>query len=451
MISAVNNADFIVINQTVPSALKYGTQKKFSDSGYGFSAEQVIAIFKKIAGVEGRTPVPYIIDFSLMNRSGLVDVRDNNAAFGSHAGNKPFAYLRADLLYNDSGDSGVDQGIGVGQGAAKTFDAAGYWWYGSDLNSYKLYKLLSAIDPATLYGLYFTETDGSYGFDRNLDQYVCGPDKKSDGQGSIYAAGTKLSTWSDEAVKPYYLTTNAGRSIGTIMSKMGWFVPVTSDDNDHTIKNKTVSSFNKVIGGGDGRGLVYNSTTDGLFYAAEAIGRVDLSSYTDIGSKVTISYSGNRYWGSVKIKNTSSNTLSNWKVTFVKDDDFEYTSNNENVGYIEGSNTITLYAKNASASLAGNGGEIDQVIVGKGIDGNRTFTTTTSTSSTGTKLGTIVNSFIASASTKNDYHPYRLLMVSDNLPDTYVNRTVIACIVMLSSSRKRSIAASDCETLNKGY
>ena len=428
LISAVNAADFIVINQTVPSALRYGTQKKFSDSGYGFSDAQVIAIFKKIAGVEGNTPVPYIIDFSLMNRGNLVDVRDNNAAFGSHAGNKPFAYLRADLLYNDSGDSGVGQGIGVGQGAAKTFDASDGWWFGSDLNSYKLFKLLSAIDPATLYGLYFKETDGSYGISRSLDQYVCGPDKKSDGQGSIYAAGTKLSTWSDEAFKPYYLTTNASRSISTILSKMGWFVPV-STGNDATIKTQSVSDFIKVIGGGAGRGLVYNSANNGLFYAAEAVtgssGGVDLSSYNDIGSKVSLSYSGNQYNGDLTIHNNTGSALTNWKLNFVAEGNFRFDSSDINMNKIVNGGNVQVYSN--SSSIPANG---SAVIHGALDPANASIEIIQeSAAPSGTKLGTVVNSFITSASTKNDYHPYRLLMVSDNLPDTYANRTVIAELV----------------------
>ena len=61
LISKVNSADFIIINETVPSALRIGTQKTFNDSGCKFTDAQVLAIFKKIAGVGGQTPVPYII------------------------------------------------------------------------------------------------------------------------------------------------------------------------------------------------------------------------------------------------------------------------------------------------------------------------------------------------------------------------------------------------------
>lgn len=444
LISAVNSADFIVINQTVPSALQYGTQKKFSDSGYGFTNAQVLAIFKKIAGVEGQTPVPYIIDFTLMNRGAVADVRTHNSVFSAFTSKTGalFGYLSADKLLNG------DQGIGVGQGVAMKYGTDSYLYYGTDSTSYKLYKLLSSIDPATLYGLYFKESDGSYGIDKDLNQLVCGPDIKgslSDGEASLYALNTKLSYWSDLAFRPYFLTTSQ-KNIGNVMSTMGWNEDVTSSDASSTIKNKTVGNFLKVIGGQDGRGAVYNSA-DGLFYATEAIGvsTVDLSALTDISSSVSVNYVGSVYWGEVKITNNTSSTLSNWKVTFEKDGFEQNTGNlDSNIGYVDSGSTITLYVKPGCTYNINGNSTTGKVTAGTGVGSgdNDTYplTTVASTSSSGKKVGKIVNSFRTLGSAKNDYHPYRIMIISENLPDVYANRNAIANIVKAANEEGKGLA-----------
>ena len=444
LISAVNNADFIVINQTVPSALQYGTQKKFSDSGYRFTDAQVLAIFKKVAGVEGQTPVPYIIDFTLMNQAGIVDARTLNSAFldpsGDYTGS--VGYTRADTLYNGS------QGIGVGQGTAYSVDQIqGYSdsYLGSDSTSYKLYKLLSSIDPATLYGLYFKENDGGYGIDKDLNIIGLAPDatdishgSKMQGNGSIYRGSTKMYGWIDTLFRPNYLTTaqswESGRTVSYIMHKMGWFEAVSGN-----IKTATAGNFLKVIGGSTGRGVVFNSG-DGLFYAVEAVngssGGVDLSTYTDVGSSVSVSYSGGDYNGDLTIHNNTNADLTNWKLSFVAAGNFSYYSSSASMGKIINGGNVTLYS-NSSAIPANNSITISGALNPSSAD---IEVIVESGASSLCKVGAIVDSFRTSASTKNDYHPYRILIISENLPDKYANRTAIAEMVKIANDAGKGLA-----------
>ena len=426
LISAVNNADFIVINQTVPSALRYGTQKKFSDSGYKFTEAQVLAIFKKVAGVEGQTPVPYIIDGSLLNKSAFVDVRNLNSAFldnsGGHTGS--VGYTRADTLYNGQ------QGVGVGQGQAWSISTASDdpAYKGSDATSYKLFKLLSSIDPATLYGLYFRENDGGYGIDSDLNIIGLGPDANGDTNqvmGSLYRLNTKMSAWPDVLFRPNYLTTGS-RDVGSVMSKMGWFEAGSGN-------------YIKVIGGGDGRGVAYSSS-DGLFYATEAVsgssGGVDLSSYTDISSKVSVSYSGNQWNGDLTIQNNTGSALTNWKLNFVAEGNFSFYSSEPSMEKIINGGNVIVYSN--SSSIPANG----SAVIHGALDPASAAIELVPESATpaGTKVGAVVNSFISSGDTKNDYRPYRILIVTSNLPDGYANRTAVADMVKVANDAGKGLA-----------
>ncbi len=434
LISAVNNADFIVINQTVPSALRIGTQKKFSDSGYRFTTAQVLAIFKKVAGVEGQTPVPYIIDGSLLDKSSFVDVRNLNSAFldnsGGHSGS--VGYTRADTLYNGQ------QGVGVGQGQAWSISTASSdtAYNGSAATNYKLFKLLASIDPATLYGLYFRENDGGYGIDSELNIIGLGPDANGNTNqvmGSLYRLNTKMSAWPDVLFRPNYLTT-ASRNVGTVMGKMGWFEPGSGD-------------YLKVIGGADGRGVAFSSS-DGLFYATEAISgsSVDLSSYTDIAANVTVNYTGNKWWGEVTIKNNTSTAYStNWKVTFEKEGFTPDGGNLDgNLGLIDSGSTITLYVKSGKSFSIPANNSSSKATAGSGVGPESNATTAlptlADTASTGTKVGNVVNSFRTLGSAKNDYRPYRILIVTANLPDSYANRTAIAEMVKVANDAGKGLA-----------
>lgn len=426
LISAVNNADFIVINQTVPSALRYGTQKKFSDSGYKFTEAQVLAIFKKVAGVEGQTPVPYIIDGSLLNKSAFVDVRNLNSAFldnsGGHTGS--VGYTRADTLYNGQ------QGVGVGQGQAWSISTASDdpAYKGSDATNYKLFKLLSSIDPATLYGLYFRENDGGYGIDSDLNIIGLGPDANGDTNqvmGSLYRLNTKMSAWPDVLFRPNYLTTGS-RNVGSVMSKMGWFEAGSGN-------------YLKIIGGGDGRGVAYSSN-DGLFYATEAVsgssGGVDLSSYTDISSKVSVSYSGNQWNGDLTIQNNTGSALTNWKLNFVAEGNFSFYSSEPSMEKIINGGNVIVYSN--SSSIPANG----SAVIHGALDPASAAIELVPESATpaGTKVGTVVNSFISSGDAKNDYRPYRILIVTSNLPDGYANRTAVADMVKVANDAGKGLA-----------
>jgi len=428
LISAINSADFIVINQTVPSALRYGTQKKFSDSGYRFTNAQVLAIFKKVAGVEGQTPVPYIIDGSLLNKSAFVDVRNINYIFLDNSGNHSggVGFTTADTLYNG------DQGIAVGQGRAysiqNVYNANAENYYGSDATSYKLFKLLSAIDPATLYGLYFRENDSGYGIDKDLNIIGLGPDAnatENQNDGSLYRSNKKLSAWPDLLFRPHYLMTR-NRNVSSVMSKMGWFEPGSGN-------------YLKVIGGGDGRGVAYSSN-DGLFYATEAVsgssGGVDLSSYTDISSKVSVSYSGSQWNGDLTIQNNTGSALTNWKLNFVAEGNFSFYSSEPSMEKIINGGNVIVYSN--SSSIPANG----SAVIHGALDPTSAAIELVPESATpaGTKVGTVVNSFRTSPSTKNDYRPYRVLIVTENLPDSYANRTVVADMVKVANDAGKGLA-----------
>ncbi len=93
--SLISQADFIIINESVPSSLRISgvRMRKFGANVVGgetvniqFTEDQVLKIFKKIAGIGGQNPVPYIIDYSLMNGSGLFDIRQYEDAFKDTSG-----------------------------------------------------------------------------------------------------------------------------------------------------------------------------------------------------------------------------------------------------------------------------------------------------------------------------------------------------------------------------
>lgn len=274
--SDVNSADLIVINETVPDQLKYKykwngsswvkestkiiNDVTFRTSGYELSTEQVMWIFRKVAGVNGQDPVPYIVDFDLYDGKSFVDVRGvtGDAKFFANSGR--FGYERADLEHVLTQGGGDMQGITLGNAGERP-------GLGSTSTSYKLYKLLSCIDPATLYGLYYTCSDGSFGIDDKLNLFELYP--SSNGIPSSYNRGAKLSCWADEFFAPNYLTTSS-RDIGNIKTTMGWFEADTNSSEGGNKKLKDPGVFLQTIGGGVGRGIVYNSDS-GIFYAVKAV------------------------------------------------------------------------------------------------------------------------------------------------------------------------------------
>jgi hypothetical protein len=293
--------------------------------------------------------------------------------------------------------------------------------------------LLSSIDPATLYGLYFRENDGGYGIDSDLNIIGLGPDANGDTNqvmGSLYRLNTKMSAWPDVLFRPNYLTTGS-RNVGSVMSKMGWFEAGSGN-------------YIKVIGGGDGRGVAYSSS-DGLFYATEAVaasGGVDLSSYTDVASKVEVKYVGNNDYGKVNIKNTSSSSITNkWKVTFEKDG-FQIQDSyvKYGLGFVDNGDTVTVYVASGLSCDISAGGTCEQAVQGRGIGSDKILATVSDAPVSGTKVGKVVNSFRVSGDTKNDYRPYRVLIVTSDLPDGYANRTAIADMVKVANDAGKGLA-----------
>ncbi len=261
-IGLLNSANLIVINETVPKELRFSgqvTMKTFEQST--FSKTLVLKIFKKIAGAEGNTPVPYIMDFKLYNGAAFSDVRSiNNDVSNAYGG-----YIPADKVHvlretnePDNGDVG-------------TFiqNENSFYHMGTDRTSFKLYKLLSCIDPSTLYGLYFTGNDGSYGVDEDLNLIVAKPAK---GKTKImsYNLGGKDPGWTDTYFRPNYLARTGKMMQETVSAtsytkEMGWFEANTRNGEK---LDKDPGEFCQVIGGKEGKaagkGIVYNSL-NGLF------------------------------------------------------------------------------------------------------------------------------------------------------------------------------------------
>ncbi len=280
--SDINSADMIVISETVPSNLKTSgvASKTFRSSGSQLSASQVFSIFKKVAGVGGQDPVPYIIDFDLYGLNTFVDVRGINTMQKSNQDRFGFEPANQEHVLTQGG--GDFQGLTNNQNSAPNL--------GTDATSYKLYKLLSCIDPATLYGLYVVCSDGSYGIDEDLNLYELYTNTSN--LPSAYNRGGKLTAWTDEYFAPNYLAPDQPwDAMNTIKSTMGWFDANTGEwGQKGTVDPGT---FTKTIGGGSGRGIVFNSN-DGLFYALGIKGTPS-SNFSTIISSFAATASKNDY------------------------------------------------------------------------------------------------------------------------------------------------------------
>lgn len=332
----------IVINSSVPSDLQLGLAQTHFSGANDFDAESAFKVFKKIAGVEG-DPVPYIVDFDLYyggDTSSFVDTLDKN-------GFNKFGFMYADEL----------EKVGLGDYETGYVDnnSDKIPNHGTSRNSFKLYKLLSCIDPATLYGLYCTDTDGGYGVSCDYIYNVNSTTKKLektgsrlnliginntvDGNPSPFSLNGRIDYWTDEYFRPNYLrisshnqTTDNGH-IDQIMSDMGWF-EVSGLLDTHSRRTKEPSDFFQIIGGLTGKGIVYKNSS-----------------------------------GLCSILNGTANLTS-------------------------GTNNVSV-------------------------------------------LGKMIASFFNTQ--KNDYHPYKFLVVNDNDPDTTVNRNVIARMVKTANAAGKGL------------
>ena len=237
----IDRADLIVINQTVPDGFEGYTAKTFdsTDEGCKFEKSDVLKIFKKIAGLRGDVvpykPIPYMIDFSLYYSNGVstgnglesVEYDSSSKVSGSTTGP---GFLRGVL-----GARSIDKATKGSDGGSQQIKLALNGIYqGSSRNSYKLLKLLSATDPATIYGLFFQETDGSYGFDEDLNQIFMYASEG--GNITSFNLNMKSQSWLEEAIAPWYLRNVVGEEVSnansfseynttyrSILNDMGWF------------------------------------------------------------------------------------------------------------------------------------------------------------------------------------------------------------------------------------
>lgn len=301
MATLLSRADLIVINQTVPSCFKGITRKTFDDSGCGFSNEVLMKVFKKIAGI-GDISVPYIIDFSMYypngSSSGPLEIatydhplKASNAAAGLIRG--VFDAQSMDKIGKGSNNNSQYYSFYLNKNTL--------FFRGSSRNSYKLLKLLSSIDPATFYGLFFRENDGSYGFDEDLRQIFM---TVSSGDDLVaFNLNKKADSWLEPSIGPFYLFNIDGQAkLGQpgdaislnnndIIKKMGWFWPssITLDQNNGYVNSLTESITRKIGSGENGNGMIFYSSNNGIFKVLNStddstIGSI-LNSYYNSGTR----------------------------------------------------------------------------------------------------------------------------------------------------------------------
>ncbi|MCR5205807.1 MAG: DUF5057 domain-containing protein [Lachnospiraceae bacterium] len=423
----LKNVDLIIINETVPNALKIssisGAQSKtFKDNK--FTTAQVLAIFKAIAGI-GSDPIPYIIDYNVAHAEDFFDVRSVNETLtdASNRNQRGFSYIKANyvdsLTHEDTGATYLPKNPNMAPNK------------GSDQTCYKLYKLLTCINPATMYGLYMAYNDGSYGIDDNLNLYTLY--SNNSGSTASFNLGWAIPGWTDEYIFPNFLTTSDGISIysSPIASKLGWFTVNTGDT-----KSNSISDFSQLIGTENGNGIDYKNA-NGLFsfFPSSSGGG---STFTDVGDKVNVEIDpGSGKWSrSVKITNISGSTISNFKVSF-KVKGLADVNIWTKPGGGDLKNSGTTFTATYTGSLTNNasitfGGQFDYTapfvyspISGDGAGDN--------------DIATIVKNY-KKGETKNDYHPYRFLVVTENKVDNTINRSLVADMIEYANSKNVGLA-----------
>ncbi len=422
----IDAADMIIINETVPNDLKVGTgtyNARFEDDDK-FTWEMVYAIFKKIAGVES-DPVPYVIDGSMGRPSAAYwdDVRTYNITnpFVSNKLNTKFSAIKADQVDIMENSSELGQEL----------DGNSYNHMGSNKPSFKLFKLLSAINPATLYGLYFVYNDDSYGIDPITgDLIVTGVEANS--LVHVYALGDKYSWWGDKYLWPLYLGNSSGTyDYSYAMSQMNW---LDSASWDYT------NGFRYVIGKDEndskGNGIAYKDGKGifSLFSASSGGGGVDLSSFNDIGDNVSVTYSS----GNFSITNKTSASYNNWKVSFKVSglSDFAYYGSDYQVHATKSGNVITFYSSEKPFGPSG------LTSLGGNLNPNNITIVHPGSGSSLTEIAQVVKN-IADGTVSNDYHPYNYLIVTGHNGSSSVgasvNRSVIAEMVNYANENGKGL------------
>ena len=436
----VDSADFIVINETIPSQLS--SLVSISKSHFyqnDFSTEMAYYIFAKIAGVEG-DPIPYVIDHNI-----YLNIKGSTANWKNCMTMMPdkITQSRNDLYF---GYVGADEVADLGEsGSAAEASPISHTnqdeQYGSKLNSYKLYKLLSCINPATVYGLFFTKTDGSYGIDKDLNYISLGISSDT-ARPYVYSLGTKYNWWSDKIFAPWYMGTGGSiSSVTTPEGKMGWIEAAS----------RPSGNFAAVIGSSatKGNGIVYKSSS--LFEAfglssggSGGSSSVDLSTYTDVTTdeKVTIDIpEDNNYYSNdnkfFKVTNGTDGDLTNWKISFKLDgvSNISPYSTPADSGFVISGNVVTYYSKQklskgSTLSLQGN------ITASRPFNYSKYTVSSSGNDAIGIDIADIIKSFNA---TKNDYHPYRYLVSYGNSVHSTLNRSLVADMVAVANETGKGL------------
>lgn len=344
----IARADLIVINQTVPDGFSGYTNKTFDDTGCEFENDKVMKVFKKIAGLSG-APVPYVIDFSMYYANGTItgnglETVDYDISNKGTSKTGP-GYLRGSFAargydYLLLGINGGAKGINLNLSGRP---------YGSSRTSYKLLKLLSAIDPATFYGLFFRENDGSYGYDENLNQIFMFP--SGDNLLASYNLNMKSSSWLEAAVAPWYISntdsgniTDPSTGAADAQGKMGWFwaSSKTYHDNKHA---KSIADFDENIGSGSGNGEIFYSKTNGIFEVFNKTNQTDIANIIgSYSSARTVDHHPYRYL--VVTKNRIDSDVNRSVIA----DMVEY-ANSENIG-LAGGIVVDCMSANQFANIS---------------------------------------------------------------------------------------------------
>ena len=200
--SVLDNVDLIVINKGSGSFI-----------GNDFEWKVAKAIFDKVAGATS-DPVPYLIDFNI-----FTEIRDNNSTFVKavkQPGFQKFEYPLADKLdYVPLEAAGTSGTYGENEAAD-----GGNW--GSRNVSYKLYYMLTCMNPGTFYGLYFNNKDEYYGIDNVGNLLSVG--LADGGNPVLHGAPIHWPVWAYNFLQPGFLTVSSwpGSSVDSAKTKIGF-------------------------------------------------------------------------------------------------------------------------------------------------------------------------------------------------------------------------------------
>ncbi|MBQ6025797.1 MAG: DUF5057 domain-containing protein [Lachnospiraceae bacterium] len=200
--SDITSADLIVITDSVPAQLQQDgvTVTSFNSLGNDVVTwSKVYKVFKKIAGIDGVTPVPYVIDnnlYSNVSKSNLSDryfyYTPNYQDIGNRDENFQIPYLEGDNTK------------------------------GSSKNIFKLFLMLTSMKPSNFYGIYVKDRGSYYGVDEHTGKlygFACLADTK----GNLYNA-KGYDHWGVNLIKPYFISKveNGNANVNDAITKIGY-------------------------------------------------------------------------------------------------------------------------------------------------------------------------------------------------------------------------------------